>query len=163
MIILIVTFLSFVFEFVFNGLFYNSFFAPLVILTSLILVEPYFKRNKSKYYLYSFIVGFLYDLFYTGNYFMNSGIFLLVSVIVCFISSNMPNNLFVSMLEVILLIAFYRIFSYFIFFFNGMVNFSFMSIFKGIYSSLILNIIYGILLYFVLYYVSKKFKIKRIN
>lgn len=162
MIIFIVSFFSFVLEYVFNCFFHNSVFLPLVILTSLVLLRPYFKSSKS-YFIYCFLIGFLYDSIYTGNYFMNAGLFLIIGVLVSFISLNMPNNLFVSILEILVLVSLYRIFSFLFFFFNGVVSFSFKTIFESIYSSLILNIGYGIVLYFILYFVSKKFNIKRIN
>lgn len=163
MIILIVTFFSFIMEFVFNRFLFNSLFVPLIILTTLILIEPYFKKNEKNYYIYAFVVGFLYDLVYTGNYFMNCGCFLLIAVLVCFVNSNIPNNLVASVLELLVFIIIYRLCSYFLFFVNGMVGFSFMVILRSIYSSLILNVCYGVVLYFILYFISKKFNIKRIN
>lgn len=163
MIILIVTFLAFIMEFIFNRFLFDSLFLPLIILTTIILVEPYFKKNKNKYYVYAFVVGFLYDLVYTGNYFMNSGWFLLIAVLVCFVNSNIPNNLIASILELLVLIIIYRLCSYSLFLINDMVSFSFVVILRSIYSSLILNVCYGVILYFILYFISKKFNIKRIN
>lgn len=163
MIIFIVTFFAFILEYIFNIYFSNSIFLPLIIFTSLVLVEPFFKGDKVKYYVYCFLIGFLYDYVYTGNYFLDSGLFLLVGVFVCLISFYMPNNFFVFILKMFLLIIFYRVCLYMFFCFNEVIIFSFSSLFKYLYSSLILNICYGSFLYFVLYFVSKKFHIKRIN
>ena len=160
MIILIVSLISFIFEYVFNFLFHGSIFSPLVILTSIILLEPYFCKDRKRYFVYCFLIGFFYDLIYTGNYFLDSGLFLFIGIFVCFINSNMSNNFFVFLLELLFLIVFYRVFSFFIFFINGFVPFSLF--FKSIYCSFLLNIIYGTFLYFVLCFVSKKLHIKRI-
>lgn len=163
MIVLIVTFLAFILEFVFNIYFYDSIFLPLIILTSLILVEPFFKGNSNRYYIYCFLVGFLYDFVYTGNYFMDAGLFLLVGIMACIISFYMPNNFLVFMLKLFFLIIIYRLCSFIFFSLNGIVDFSFGVLFKCLYSSLILNVVYGIILYFILYFISKKFNVKRIN
>lgn len=160
--IIIVSFFSFVFDFIFNYFFKNSLFLPLIILTSVIVLRPYFKKVNF-YYLFCFIVGFLYDLLYTGNYFMSSAFFLIIGLLICFISANMPNNFFVSIFEVIVSIVLYRVMCFIFLFLNGIVSFSFELLFKSVYCSLIINIIYCIIMYFILYFISKKFKIERIN
>ncbi len=163
MIILIVTFLSFILEYVVNGFFHGTIFSGLIIFSSLILLEPFFKKNKEKFFAFCFIVGFIYDFVYTGTYFMNAGIFLLVGVFVSFINSVTPNNFLVSVLELVLMILFYRVITFFFFAINGVVDFDFFLLFKSIYSSILMNLIYGIFLYFILYFVSCYFNVKRIN
>ena len=163
MIILIVTFLSFILEYVVNGFFHGTIFSGLIIFSSLILLEPFFKKNKEKFFVFCFIVGFIYDFVYTGTYFMNAGIFLLVGVFVSFINSVTPNNFLVSVLELVLMILFYRVITFFFFAINGVVDFDFFLLFKSIYSSILMNLIYGIFLYFILYFVSCYFNVKRIN
>ena len=115
--IIIVSFFSFVFDFIFNYFFKNSLFLPLIILTSVIVLRPYFKKVNF-YYLFCFIVGFLYDLLYTGNYFMSSAFFLIIGLLICFISANMPNNIFVSIFEVIVSIVLYRVMCFIFLFLN---------------------------------------------
>jgi rod shape-determining protein MreD len=161
--IIIVSFLSFILDFVFNYFLMNTLFLPLICLISIIILRPYFKKNIDLYYVFCFVIGFLYDFIYTGNYFMNAGLFLIVGILISFINKNMPNNIFVSIFEVILIIFLYRVMSYLFFFLNGIVSFSFHDLLKSIYCSFALNVIYGIFLYLILYFVSKKFKIERIN
>lgn len=160
--IIIVSFFSFIFDFVFSYLFRDSLFLPLIILTSIVVLRPYFK-SINYYYLFCFTIGFLYDLVYTGNYFMSSAFFLIIGLLVCFVSANVPNNVFASILEIIFSIVLYRLMCFIFLFLNGVVSFSFTLLLKSIYCSLIINIIYGVFLYFILYFVSKKFKIERIN
>lgn len=163
MIIVIVTFLAFILEYIFNGFFHGTIFSGLIIFSSLILLEPFFKKNKDKFFIFCFIVGFLYDIVYTGTYFMNAGIFLLVGVLVCFINSATPNNFIVSILELILMILVYRIITFLFFVFNDIIDFDFFLLFKSFYCSILLNLIYGIVLYFVLFLISRLFNVKRIN
>ena len=65
MIILIVTFLSFILEYIVNGFFHGTLLTGLIVFSSVILLEPYFKKNKELFFVYCFIVGFLYDFVYT--------------------------------------------------------------------------------------------------
>ena len=163
MIIFIVTVISFLLEYLINLFSFDSFFVGLIIFSSMVLVQPYFKKNKNLYFMYCFLVGFLYDFFYTGIYFMDAGLFLLIGVLVDFINDITPNNLFVSLLELIVLICLYRVLSFIFLCINGVVIFDFMFLFRSIYSSILTNIIYGLILYLVLYLISSKFHIKRIN
>ena len=143
MIILIVTFLAFILEYVVNGFFHGTILNGLIIFSSLVLLEPYFKKNKDMFFVFCFFVGIFYDFVYTGTYFMNAGMFLIVGVLVSYFNGITPNNFVVSILELIVM--------------------SFSVLFRSIYSSILINLIYGILLYFILYLVSKRFNIKRIN
>ena len=163
MIIFIVTFLSFILDYVVNVFFHGSIFTGLIVFSSLVLLEPYFKKNKDKYFVYCFIVGFLYDLVYTGTYFLNSGLFIIIGICVSYINSITPNNFIVSILELVVLIGLYRILGFVYFGINGFVKMSFSILFRSFYYSLIINVLYGIILYFVLYLISLKFNIKRIK
>lgn len=161
--IVIVSILSFFLEFFVNHIFNVSIFLGLIVLSTLILVEPFFRKKKNLFIFYCFIMGFFYDFFFTGLYFMNAGLFLIIGCIVLFINSNTPNNFIVSIIELILLICFYRFISFLFFFVNGIVPFDFNLLFKSIYCSLVINVFYGVILYFLLYLMSKFFHIKRIN
>lgn len=159
----LIIFISFILDFLFNFVFFDSIFLPLIVFVSLIFLEPYFIKDKYKYYLCSFLVGFFYDLVYTGYYFMNAGLFLIVAILVVFINRLTPNNFVVSFLETVLLIIFYRFLSFIFLVLNGVVFFDFKIFFECVYSSLILNVLYGSFLYLFLCFISKKFKLKRID
>ena len=163
MIIFIVSFLSFILEYIVNGLFHGTIFSGLIIFSSMVILEPYFKKEKNKFFAFCFILGFLFDLIYTGTYFLNAGLFLSIGVIISFINRVTPNNFIVTILELIFLICIYRIFSFMFMFFNGIVSFDFDILCKSIYCYLITNVLYGSFLYFILYLISLRFKIKRIN
>ena len=161
--IFLISFFSFIFEYFFNILFHGSIFTGLIVFSSMVLLEPYFKKNKDKYFVFCFLLGLVYDIVYTGTYFMNAGIFLIIGCIVIYIDSVTPNNLFVSILELLFLIVLYRFLCFLFLFLNGVIGFDLFLFFRSIYSSIILNIIYGVCLYFILIFISSKFKIKRIN
>ena len=161
--ITIILCLSFAFEFLFNSFFYNSLFLPLCCLVSLILVEPFFNKDKSRFLIVCFLFGFLYDIVFTGNYFFNASMFLLIGGLVVIFNRSTPNNLFVSLVEIIFLIILYRTLCFLLFSLVGVVVFDFNILFRCVYCSFLFNIIYGFVLYFILYFVSKKFNISRIN
>ena len=163
MIVFLVTFLSFLLEYLVNGFFHGTIFTGLIIFSSMILLEPYFKKNKERYFLYCFIVGVLYDIIYSGTYFMNAGLFLFIGVIVDYLNSVTPNNCLVSLLELFILIALYRFVSFMFLYANGVVMFDGLVLLRSIYCSIIINLIYGFVLYFILYLISLKFNIRRIN
>lgn len=163
MIIFLVSVLSFILEYVVNGFFHGSIFTGLIIFSSLVLLEPYFKKNKDFFYVYCFIIGFLYDLVYSGTYFLNAGVFLVIGVVVRYINRVTPNNFVVSILELIFLIGLYRVILFMYLGVNGFISMSFGILFRSFYCSLIINIVYGIILYFILYLISLKFNIKRIK
>ena len=71
MMIIFVTIFAFVLEFFLNSFLYDTIFVPLVVITSLVLLQPYFEKNNNKYYIYCFLVGLIYDFVYTGFYFMS--------------------------------------------------------------------------------------------
>ena len=163
MIIFIVSFLSFIFEYIVNGFFHGTIFSGLIVFSSMILLEPYFKKDKNKFFIFCFVLGFLYDLIYCGTYFLNAGLFLTIGVVISFINRVTPNNFIVTILELVFLICIYRILSFMFMFVNGIVAFDLNILCKSIYYSLITNIIYSSVLYLSLYLISLKFKIRRIN
>lgn len=161
--IIIVSIFSFILEFLVNYIFDGTCFFGLIVLSTLILLEPFFKKNKNLFYVYCFLMGFFYDLIYTGIYFMNAGLFLFIGFFVMVINSVTPNSFFISIFELFLLICFYRFFSFIFLSINGVIDFEFSLLFESIFCSVLINIIYGIILYFILFFMSKLFNINRIN
>ena len=43
-----------------------SIYTTMFTVCTLFIIYPLFMKNNKKYYLYSFILGFVYDLFYTN-------------------------------------------------------------------------------------------------
>ncbi len=161
--IITVTIISFILEFILNKTLYNSFLSPLIIFTTLIILEPYFKKHKNRYLIYTFTIGLIYDIVYTGTYLMNASMFLIIGIFVRLINKNTPNNFLITIIELIILICTYRFLCFIFLSIIGFIKFNLSIYFESVYTSIILNLIYGILLYFILYFISKKFNIKRIN
>ena len=94
---MIIVFISIILENIFN-LYITRFnyFIPLFTLVSLIFIFPSFEHKKNNYYITSAIIGFIYDLFFTNFYILNSILFLLVSIGIYYILSTHKNSYFLN-------------------------------------------------------------------
>lgn len=137
----------------------NSLFLPLFTIISLILIFPYFRNNRYRYLKYIAILGLLYDIAYANTIFFHFFIFMILGILVIlwfyFLSNTWYTNLGISFILIIV----YRVVTYLFFVLFQNMTFSFQSLIKGIYSSLLLNIIYCLIIYFSTYPYRKKHKI----
>ena len=54
-----------------------SYFTPLFTVVSIFIIYPFYRKNNKKYFITVFLLGFIYDLFYTNLLFYNAVIFLI--------------------------------------------------------------------------------------
>ena len=160
--ITVVIILSFLFDGIFSNLITNnSLLVPIFSLVSLLVLYPYFNSNNKNFIIVSGIVGLFYDIIYTDSIFVNTFMFLLLSIFIIKISEYANYNLLNLSILTIISICLYRILSYLLLCMVGYLNFNEIILIRGIYSSLIINIIYCIILYFVTDYIGKKFKLRK--
>ena len=57
-----------------------SYFTPLFTLVSIFLVYPFYQKKEKKYYGTIFLLGIIYDLFYTNLLFFNAMLFLMIAI-----------------------------------------------------------------------------------
>ena len=76
-----------------------SLFTPLLTLTIIFIIYPFYRKNKKKYLIVVFILGIIYDLFYTNLLFFNGVLFLIIAII----SMTIYKNLEVSYLRLLIL------------------------------------------------------------
>ena len=154
--------LSFILEGLFSNLIsHNSLLMPLFSLISLLVLWPYFNCNNKRFIIVSIIVGLFYDIIYTDSIFVNTFMFLLLSIFIIKINEYVNYNLLNMCLLSIVSICLYRILSYLLLCMVGYLNFDEIILIRGIYRSLIINIIYSIILYFSTNYIGKKFKLRK--
>ena len=157
----LVILLSFMLEILFSNIVSaNSLFIPLFFIVSLIITYPYFKSKISFIIIFT-ICGLIYDLGFVNTVFINTICFTAVGFLTLFLHSYMNYNLVSTSIVTLLIIVFYRIINYLLLCLTAYTNFHFLSLFKGIYSSLIVNIIFGVIIYLLLETLSKKFNIKK--
>ncbi len=140
-----------------------SIFSPLLTLVSIMIIYPLYRKKEKKYFITIFIVGFIYDLFYTNLLFFNALLFLLIGFFVKQFFKYLEYNFINIFISTILIICLYEVTIAVIILIFNLVP---ITIFKLIYKighTLILNILYAEALYLILKLVPKKFKRVKIN
>lgn len=133
---------------------------PLFTLMSIWLICPMYQKEKHKYYITAFIMGLLYDLFYTNLLFTNAILFLGIAVIFHWLYQKIRINWFTNIIVMIFQIIFYQCcYAGLLVIFN-VVPISLDDIFYLIFHSLLLNIIYGMFIYGICHLLPRK---RRVN
>ena len=140
----------------------DSLFLPLFTLTSMVILYPFFNREKFYNYIITcFIIGAIYDIAYTNSLFINTFSFSLISVLIILIDHYIDSNIFSRSGINIVSIVLYRIITYFLLILFNYLSFNGNILIRGIYSSIIINFIYGMFLYFIANYINNKLILKK--
>ncbi len=140
-----------------------SIFTPLFTVVSIFIIYPFFRKDIKKYYLTAFLIGIIYDLFYTNLLFFNAILFLIIAAISRFIYKHYEINWFSIIFYIILIISTYELITAGIVFIFQLVPITFDKIIYKISHSLLINIIYAELIFLILKIVPKKYKKISIN
>lgn len=138
-------------------------FTPLLTLTSIFLIYPFYRKNNKKYYYTIFILGFIYDLFYTNLLFYHAFLFLLLGFFIRFLYKNLEISWIRNIIYLFLLITIYELINGGIIYIFNLVPVTIEKIFYKIEHSLLLNIIYGEIIYFIIKIIPNKYKKNNIN
>jgi len=137
-------------------------FTPMLTITSLVLIYPYYEQNNKQYLITIFILGVLYDLFYT-NLFLASGlIFLVLGFLIKVLYKQFSMNWFKVIIYTVLTILIYELsIVLFILLFN-LVPMNIERVIYKLSHSLLLNIIYAEIFYLLLR-LSKRYMQRTLN
>lgn len=118
-------------------------------LISLIFLYFYFQNDKKRYLLTSFLIGLLYDIFYTNFYVLNPFLFFIISICLYYILHNHKTDILTIIISGLFIIFLYNLLLFLIFnFFNyssyTIIDFSFI-----LRHLVIVNMIYLLIIYFV--------------
>ena len=153
---------SFLFEASFSNLIpFYSFFTPLFLLTSIVVLYPYISKNKISFIFICMILGLIYDISFTGSAFVNTISFSLAGYLLSICYNYVKYNIYVANVINIIILISYRIISYIILLSVNYIHFSKKEFFSGIYNSLLINLIYCIILFIIVDLLSKIFNKKR--
>ena len=89
----------------------NSIFFPLFTLLSIIFLNS-LNLKEYHYFLLSSLIGFIYDIIFSNNIFVNTGIFLFLSLIMYLIFQKINYNFLNVFITSILIIVLYRTTTY---------------------------------------------------
>ena len=140
-----------------------SIFTPMFTLVSILLVSPFFRKREREYYIVIFVLGILYDLFYTNLLFFNGVLFFLLGFFLKKIEKNFPWNFLNVLIETVIVIILYESLTGLILFTFNMVPVTVPKVLYKILHSLVANIMYVGLVYGILKFLPKKFKKISIN
>ena len=140
-----------------------SLFTPLFTLISISILYPYYRKKEKYFFIMIFIIGIIYDLFYTNLIFFNGILFVIIAYLSSFIYRNYEINYLKLIVYIILVVTTYELLTGLILLVFNLVPVTISKIFYKIIHSLILNIIYGELLYLILNVLPKKYKKISIN
>ena len=142
----------------------NSIFFPLFLLMALIIIYPFFKKKQFNHFLViCSILGMVYDIVFTNTFLLNVGIFLIGGLTIKLVFKTFPYNLLSCLIIGFLTITFYRTINYIVLVLANYVDFSFITLLRGISSSLLANIGYIIIFYLLSLFFCKKYKIERFS
>ena len=135
-----------------------SLFTPLLTITSLVLIYPFFRKQEKNYYISLFITGIIYDLFYTNLLFFHAVIFLILGVIIKWIYKNYEITPIRIIIYISIIIICYEFLEGFILYIFQIVPVSIEKILYKIKHSLIINLVWGEIIYGILSIYIKKTK-----
>ena len=140
-----------------------SLFTPLLTITSLVLIYPFYRKQENNYYITLFITGIIYDLFYTNLLFFHAVIFLILGVIIKWIYKNYEITPIRIIIYISIIIICYEFLEGFILYIFQIVPVSIEKILYKIKHSLIINLVWGEVIYGILsIYIKKTKKISMI-
>ena len=165
MMVSVVTVLSFLLEGIVSNIvgITSTWLVPLFSIVSLIIIYPYFNHEEENFLKVCFAVGLFYDLVYTDTLVINACIFTLIGFFIRWLSSWMSNHAISVLFITFLTIFVYRILMYLILIVVGFLPFDLNTLVTSITSSLLLNLIYAEVLYLITDFMSKKYRIRKID
>lgn len=138
-----------------------SIFTSLFVPITIYLIYPFYKNQKLKYYIESFIIGIIYDLIFTNLLFFDGVIFLIISLVSVKIYKNFMVDKYKNIMYVFLIIILYEFLVASIFLIFNLVPISFYDFIYKISHTLLINVVYGFLLYEIIGSGSRQKKLFR--
>lgn len=138
-----------------------SIFTSLFVPITIYLIYPFYKNQKLKYYIESFIIGIIYDLIFTNLLFFDGVIFLIISLVSVKIYKNFIVDKYKNIMYVFLIIILYEFLVASIFLIFNLVPICFYDFVYKISHTLLINVVYGFLLYEIIGSGSRQKKLFR--
>lgn len=135
-----------------------SWFTPSLTLVSILFLHPFFRKQEKKYYIILFVLGLLYDLFYTNMLFYHAVLFLGIGFFLHKFQNWIPFNALGILIEVIVLIVIYESVTGILLWIFQVVPVTFYKVFYKIIHSLLLNVILAEIIYGIIQILPKKYK-----
>lgn len=140
-----------------------SIFTPLFTVVTIFIIFPLYYKKEKQYFITIFLLGIIYDLFYTNLLFFNATLFLIIGILTKFLYKNYEVNYFKLIIYITIVIISYESLTGTILFLFQIVPVTFFKVLYKITHSLLINIIYAELVFLIINCIPKKYKKIRIN
>ncbi len=140
-----------------------SLFTPLLTVVSIFIIYPFYRKKEKNYFLYMFLLGMIYDLFYTNLLFFNGILFLIIAIISQIIHKNFEISYFKLIFYIAFIVVLYESLTGAILFIFQLVPITIPKLIYKITHSLLLNILYIEIVYLILNLIPKKYRKVSIN
>ncbi len=140
-----------------------TWFTPMLTLVSIFILYPFYRKREKKYLITVFILGMIYDLFYTNLLFFNASLFFMIGYISIKIQKNFDLSYLKIILYTIIVITTYESLTGLFLWLYHIVPITIPKVLYKISHSLILNIIYLEIVYYIIKIIPKKYKKISIN
>ena len=114
-----------------------------------VFIFEIFRSNKKRYFTVSFIIGFIYDLFFTNFYIFNSFVFLFISIIIYYLLIDKNLNYKIYLISTLIIIFLYNVLLFIILNFFNYTNYNITDLSNIILSYIIINYIYVTSVYLI--------------
>ena len=155
---------SFLFEAAFSNIItLNSVFTPLFLITSLVILYPYFNNRNFNFIVVCLLCGLFYDIIFSNSAFVNTISFTVCGAFIILGYNYVNYNILSSNFFNIIIIIFYRVVSYLLLCILDYTSFNEIHLLEGIYNSLLVNVVYGIIIFILVDKLAKIFQIRKIE
>lgn len=140
-----------------------SYFTPLFTVMSILILYPFFRKEEKKYFIIIFLLGIIYDLYFTNLLFWNGLLFLIVAYLSKILYKNYGFGFLKMILYSAILVVVYESCNALIIFIFQLVPITLSKLIYKITHTYLLNMIYMELLYILIRIIPKKYKKISIN
>ena len=121
----------------------NSILLPMLSLMSIIFID---KSNRNRYLLIVSIIGFIYDIFFSNFYILNTIVFFILGILTYYFYKRVKQSVIINVIYSIILIFLYQLLIYIIYNTTKYNIINLNEFLFIIYHYFILNIIYVIII-----------------
>ena len=136
-----------------------SFFTPMLTITSLVVIYPFFTKHKKTYFIICFVTGIIYDFMYTNLLFYNAILFFGVGLLTMLLYRYIRYTWISLLLFIFLGIVGYECMNALVILIFQLVPMTFYRLLCKIIHSLL----YGEVIYLIIWLLPKKYKKIAIN
>ena len=140
-----------------------SYFTPMFTIVSIFICYPFYRKSEVKFYIILFILGIVYDMFYTNLLFIDGCLFVILGYLSYYLQKVFGLGYLKMILYAIVMVCTYEVLFSIILFAYNMVPITISLVVYKIVHSLIINIIYLELLYVIVKIIPKKYKKINLN